>query len=108
MKHIKSDKPVWIHYYIINKVWKDKAVPVFLPVILVTAPVFFKIAGNEKEDGNNAGLQITVVEPFLGLWQVAEHHSHNRKSLPPVYPVDSPVHDYLQSMSNWYAQLCTG
>jgi hypothetical protein len=39
--------------------------PVFLPVSLVTASVFFEISRDKKEYCYSAGLQIPKIEPFL-------------------------------------------
>ena len=39
--------------------------PVFPPVLFVAPSVFLQIAGEKEEDGDDAGLQISIVEPLL-------------------------------------------
>ena len=58
-----------------------------------TAPVFLEIAREEKEDGDDARLQESVVDPLLRLGQVAEHHCRHSHGLCPIYPVDALLHD---------------
>ena len=66
--------------------------PIFFPVLLVAPTIFLQIAREKEEDGDDAGLQITIVEPLLGLRQVAEHDGDDRQCLAPVYPIDSFFH----------------
>jgi hypothetical protein len=63
--------------------------PIFFPVIFVAVSVFFEISGDKKEYGDNAGLQIAEVEPFLRLWQMTKHDGYYRKCFRPINPVDS-------------------
>ena len=65
---------------------------VFFPILLVASPVFLQIARDKKEYGNDAGLQISEIEPFLGLRQMTEHDSTYCQCLCPINPVNPFFH----------------
>lgn len=58
-----------------------------------------QIARDKEEHGDGRSLHIPEIEPFLRLWQVAEHHAAHCNGLGPVYPVNTLFHPVLLLLS---------